>query len=179
MLKTGVLLYPQFSEYELSVALSVLMQGGKPVTTIGLDLSPVKGESGLTCLPDIAAEAVEPDELDSLLLPGCLDIFALEDQAAYVDVVADLATQDRVVAAISSSPLLLARAGILKGKKYTVGLSADSRTASGCFEEENYSHDQVVRDGNLITARGRAFIDFGAVFGRALDLSFDLLWYGR
>lgn len=50
MLKTGVLLYPQFSEYELSVALSVLMQGGKPVTTIGIDLSPVKGESGLTLL---------------------------------------------------------------------------------------------------------------------------------
>jgi 4-methyl-5(b-hydroxyethyl)-thiazole monophosphate biosynthesis len=179
MLKTGVLLYPQFSEYELSVALSVLMQGGKPVTTIGLDLSPVKGESGLTCLPDIAAEAVETDELDSLLLPGCLDIFALEDQAAYVDVVAGLATQDRVVAAISSSPLLLARAGILKGKKYTVGLSADGRTASGCFEEENYSDDLVVRDGNLITARGRAFIEFGGVLGRALNLSFDPLWYGR
>jgi 4-methyl-5(b-hydroxyethyl)-thiazole monophosphate biosynthesis len=151
------LLYPQFSEYKLSVALSVLMQGGKPVTTVGLDLLPVKGESGLTCLPDIAAEAVEPDEPDSLLLPGCLDIFALEDQAAYV----------------------AARAGILKGKKYTVGLSADGRTASGCFEEENYSDDLVVRDGNLITARGRAFIEFGGVLGRALNLFFDPLWYGR
>lgn len=33
MKKTAVLLYPQFSEYELSVALSVLMQGGKSVIT--------------------------------------------------------------------------------------------------------------------------------------------------
>jgi hypothetical protein len=31
MEKKAVLLYPQFSEYELSVALSILMQGGKPI----------------------------------------------------------------------------------------------------------------------------------------------------
>lgn len=178
MPKTAVLLYAQFSEYELSVALSVLMQGGRQVTTIGLDLSPVKGESGLTCLPDVAAETVEPDEFDSLLLPGCLDIFALDDAAAYVDVVARLATEDKVVAAISSSPLLLARAGFLKGKRYTVGLSAEARIACGDFEDASHSDDLVVRDGNLITARGRAFVEFGRMLGRALDLSFDPSWYG-
>lgn len=35
MNKTAVLLYPQFSEYELSVALSILMQGNKPIVTVG------------------------------------------------------------------------------------------------------------------------------------------------
>gem|GEM_PF-4456080 len=32
MKKTAVLLYPQFSEYEWIVALSIFMQGNKPVT---------------------------------------------------------------------------------------------------------------------------------------------------
>ncbi|WP_245827549.1 hypothetical protein [Paenisporosarcina indica] len=34
--ETAVLLYPQFREYELSVALSILMQGNKPIVTVGL-----------------------------------------------------------------------------------------------------------------------------------------------
>lgn len=44
MKKTAVLLYPQFSEYELSVALSILMQGGKPIITLGVNNEPIRGE---------------------------------------------------------------------------------------------------------------------------------------
>ena len=62
MKKTAVLLYPQFSEYELSVALSILMQGGKPVVTVGINNQPIKGESGLTCLPDTTIDEVNGDE---------------------------------------------------------------------------------------------------------------------
>jgi len=44
MKKTAVLLYPQFSEYELSVALSILMQGGKPIITLGSNTKPIREE---------------------------------------------------------------------------------------------------------------------------------------
>ncbi|MFB7155468.1 hypothetical protein [Lysinibacillus sp. NPDC056232] len=37
MKRTAVLLYPQFSEYELSVALSILMQGNKPIITVEIN----------------------------------------------------------------------------------------------------------------------------------------------
>lgn len=43
----------------------------------------------------------------------------------------------------------------------------------GVFEKENYSEELVVQDGNLITARGRAFIRFGTLLGEALNLTFD------
>ncbi|MGF9976757.1 hypothetical protein [Viridibacillus arvi] len=36
MKKTAILLYPQFSEYELTTALSILMQGGKSISVIAL-----------------------------------------------------------------------------------------------------------------------------------------------
>ena len=68
MKKTAVLLYPQYSEYELSVALSILMQGEKPVITIGLNNLPIRGESGLTCLTDTTIDEVNLEEIDSLLL---------------------------------------------------------------------------------------------------------------
>lgn len=44
MKKVAVLLYPDFSNYEMSVALSVLGQGQKPFDVFGLTLEPIKSE---------------------------------------------------------------------------------------------------------------------------------------
>jgi len=49
---TGVILYPLFSEYELTVALSILKQGEHPIKTIGITSEPITGESDLTCFSD-------------------------------------------------------------------------------------------------------------------------------
>lgn len=46
------MLYPRFSEYELSVLLSVLQQGGKHTVYVGLDNQVIKGEAGLPCVPE-------------------------------------------------------------------------------------------------------------------------------
>lgn len=179
MKKTAVLLYPQFSEYELSVALSILMQGEKPVITAGLNTSPIKGESGLTCIPDIAIDKINLDEIDSLLMPGCMDIQAMEGKENYIHFIRQASERELVIASISSSPLLLAKAGILAGSKYTVGLMRKFMEETGVFELENYSEELVVKDGNIITARGRGFIEFGSCLGKALNLEFDERWYGK
>lgn len=50
---TGILLYPRFSEYELSVLLSVLKQGQKQTVYIGLNQQVVKGEAGLPSIPEV------------------------------------------------------------------------------------------------------------------------------
>lgn len=178
MKKTAVLLYPQFSEYELSVALSILMQGEKPVVTVGLDDSPIKGEAGLSCITDTTLDEVDLDEIDSLLMPGCMRVFNLEYEYKYVKFIKKVASdENRVIASISSSPLLLAKAGVLKGKKYTVGMMEEDRDESGVFEKENYVEEKVVKDGNIITAWGSGFIRFGAYLGKALKIDFDENWY--
>lgn len=176
--KTAILLYPDFSEYELTAALSILMQGGKPVSFIGLTTEPVRGESGLTCLPDLTIDAVDFEQYDSLLLSGCMYIDKIIDISEYTSFIENISAQkDFIIAAISSSPYLLAKAGVLKGKKYTVGLAEKLRKESPYFEEENYVSELVVTDGNLITAWGSAFITFGAQFGKALKLDFEEGWY--
>ncbi|WP_053367946.1 DJ-1/PfpI family protein [Bacillus sp. FJAT-27245] len=177
MKKTAVVLYPQFSEYELSVALSILMQGGKPIVTVGLKQTPIMGESGLTCVADTTVNEVNMGEIDSLLLPGCMDIGTLLHEQELFDFVGKIGAAGHIIASISSSPFLLAKAGVLKGKKYTVGLPMEGIIKSGVFEMDNYSPDMVVQDGNIITARGSAFVRFGVTFGKALSLDFDGRWY--
>jgi protein deglycase len=175
--KTAVLLYPQFSEYELTVALSILMQGKKQVVTVGLNKQPIKGESGLSCVADATVDEINFEEIDSLLLPGCMDIMSLYQEERLFDFIKQVVTKETVIASISSSPILLARAGVLGGKKYTVGMSKENMEKSGVFEMGNYSEQIVVQDGNIITARGRGFVRFGEYLGKALNLEFDERWY--
>lgn len=175
--KTAVLLYPQFSEYELSVALSILMQGKKPVIIVGLNNEPIKGESGLSCVADTTIDKINFEEIDSLLLPGCMDIESLIDEERLFDFIKQVATKETVIASISSSPFLLAKAGILRDKKFTIGMTKENMQKFDVFELENYSEDTVVWDGNIITAKGRAFVRFGNILGKALNLEFDERWY--
>ncbi|GLC87079.1 DJ-1/PfpI family protein [Lysinibacillus piscis] len=177
MKKTAVLLYPQFSEYELSVALSILMQGAKPIVTVGLSDTLIRGESGLTCLADTTIHQLKDEEIDSLLLPGCMDIGVLQHEQHVLTWIQRIAEQQALIASISSSPYLLAKAGLLKDKKYTVGLTQEQREVLGVFEGSHYMNDLVVQDGNIITARGSGFIQFGIVMGQALRLSFNDKWY--
>lgn len=117
------------------------------------------------------------EDIDSLLLPGCMDIMTLSDEERLFEFIKQVATKETVIASISSSPYLLAKAGVLRGKKYTVGLTEENLKKSGVFEVENFSKDMVVQDGNIITARGRGFVRFGQYLGKALNLEFDERWY--
>ncbi|MGE7672690.1 DJ-1/PfpI family protein [Lysinibacillus sp. NPDC094403] len=177
MKKTAVLLYPQFSEYELSVALSILMQGNKPLVTVGLNREKIKGESGLSCIADKQLNEVNLDEIDSLILPGCMDIALIINEQELIDFISTVSAKGAIIASISSSPSLLAIAGVLKNKKYTVGLSPEGMQKLGFFDLSHFSEDLVVQDGNIITARGRGFVQFGIAVGKALHLSFDENWY--
>ena len=56
-------------------------------------------------------------------------------------------------------------------------MKEEQRKEAGVFTEENYCNDLVVQDGNILTARGRVFIEFGQRFGHLLNLEFDSNWY--
>ncbi|MEW8986801.1 MAG: DJ-1/PfpI family protein, partial [Bacillus sp. (in: firmicutes)] len=106
-------------------------------------MKPIRGESGLTCLPDTTVDELNIDEIDSLLLTGCMDIFSLENEKAFTDFITRVESQVTTIGSISSSPYLLAKAGVLKGKRYTIGLTEEARDMAGIFEKENYSEDLV------------------------------------
>ncbi|MEK4628540.1 MAG: DJ-1/PfpI family protein [Solibacillus sp.] len=178
MKKTAILLYPQFSEYELTTALSLLMQGGKPISVISLDRNPIIGEAGLSVIADQTIDEIHVEDFDSLLLTGCMDIFKVLENHTYIDFIKNIANQEHfIIASISSSPALLAKAGLLTNKNYTVGLFEEARVNSRLFDDANYVNELVVQDGNLITALGVSFITWGVMFAKALQLEFDEGWY--
>ncbi|MFG3613289.1 DJ-1/PfpI family protein [Rummeliibacillus stabekisii] len=176
---TGILLYPRFSEYELSVLLSVLMQGRKQILYIGLNHKVVKGEAGLPCMPDTTIKEIDINQLDSIVLPGVDDFEHLVNHAELKSFLHRFKQRDIVIGAISSAPYLLSMSGLLNGRKYTTGLTKDQRSFLGTFNEGIYANSSVVVDRNLLTAKGSSFIDFAIQFGELLHLEFDKSWYNK
>ncbi|MCF6137763.1 DJ-1/PfpI family protein [Pseudalkalibacillus berkeleyi] len=174
---TGILLYPRFSEYELSVLLSVLHQGGKRTIYIGLDKQVVNGEAGLPCLPEATINNVNIELIDSVVLPGVDDFEHLVNHSELTSFLQKIDDQNRIIGAISSAPYILSMSGVLDDKKYTTGLTSGQRKFLGTFIEENYINSPVVKDGHVITARGSAFIEFAYKFGESLNLKFEKDWY--
>ncbi len=176
-LKAGIFLYHHFSEYELSVVLSVLKQGKQDIETIGLSGDPVVGEAGLKCIPTKTIDQINVDELNCLILPGCDDIGHLKEEAQLFKFIGQVVERNAMVAAISSAPFLLAKAGSLKSQRYTVGFTKEQRDFIGVFNETNYIDAPLVKEGRILTAKGPYFIDFGIQLGKMLELDFDSNWY--
>lgn len=61
------------------------MQGEKPVYTEGFNNEPIKGESGLTCIADTTIYELNIEEIDSLLLTGCMVIFSFEKELGLIN----------------------------------------------------------------------------------------------
>lgn len=188
MKKVAVLLYPQFSNYECSVALSILAQAEKPFDTFALSKAPVRSEEGLCVMPDLVLEDLDNAAYDALLLPGCLDAkwFLEEDSypqdvARYLSFVRRFDPALQHIAAISSAPSLLAKAGLLGERKFMIGMPPEAIEFLGFFKPENIVEatraNPCLLDDNILTGVGSGFVQFGLQFGEMLGLAFDPRWY--
>ncbi len=193
MSRFAVLLYPSASLQEitcLTAALSVWY--GESIDYIAGEDKEYRSEEGLRLLPTKTAAEVDPADYDCVILPGTIDpLPALYDEALIAFLRRGVGT-NTVFAAISSAPLLLCRAGLLKGKKFTAGFFLQMTEVFPFVEKENFVHKGVVTDGNVITGIGmfyRAFaetvlrrfgFDTGKSFMRAEPENFtedDLTFY--
>ena len=122
MSRFAVLLYPSASLQEitcLTAALSVWY--GESIDYIAGEDKEYRSEEGLRLLPTKTAAETDPAGYDCVILPGTIDpLPALHDEALVAFLRRGIGT-NTVFAAISSAPLLLCRAGLLKGKKFTAG----------------------------------------------------------
>lgn len=191
MSRFAVLLYPSASLQEitcLTAALSVWY--GESIDYIAGEDKEYRSEEGLRLLPTKTAAEADPAGYDCVILPGTIDpLPALHDEALVAFLRRGIGT-NTVFAAISSAPLLLCRAGLLKGKKFTAGFFMQMVDVFPFVEKKTFVHQGVVTDGNVITGMFyRAFaetvlrrfgFDTGKNFMRAEPENFtedDLTFY--
>jgi putative intracellular protease/amidase len=133
------------------------------IITISYENIPIKSLSGLTYLPDkIVASINELSDIAGIVIPGGTGIVLKDDLKHLIQ---KINIKKKLVAAICAGPQYLAEAGILNNRPFTVSETAESLKENGYtdfFDWRNYKDEGVVRDGNIITAKGESFISFSA-----------------
>lgn len=156
-----------FADFEITLAFHKIRNiGKKDVLTIGYTDETVVSESGLTYKPDLTVrEAIELEDVEGLIIPGGP---IRSQRAELTELIGRLDREGKMLAAICHGPQYLGRAGILHRRTFATSCSEETIRQLGVenpFPQENYADERVVRDGHVITAKGRAFVDFSfAVF---------------
>ncbi len=146
-------------EIEALTPVDILRRGGAEVVTVGVGGKIIRSSHGINIEADITEnEVVLDDEVEGIVLPGGMPgTINLEHSACVQKSVQFCAQRGLMIGAICAAPSILGHCGLLAGKEATVYPS---------FEEELkgavLSSSYVVRDGNIITARGMGVsVDFG------------------
>lgn len=172
MKKLALLVYPEFSLQEV-MNLSRLFRWNYDVCTEVISSSkvPVKSEEGIVVLPQKDTDEFVLEDYLCLILPGCSDFTEVsKDEKIFRFLKSFCGNSVFPIGAICSGPVLLACAGILKGKKYTASFYMDVFDFCPFLEKENFVAAPAVREGNIITAGGSNFNGFAVEMAHLLGL---------
>ena len=161
MKKVLCIIYPNFSLYEITTLTSTLaLSFGITIDYVASEHSIVISEDGLPCQPIKTLDQIRIEEYSCVILPGMVNIGpALQDEKL-ISFLRELGEQDILIAAISSAPLLLAKAGLLKDTKFTGGIWQNFFDYFEFLPRENFQPKVLVQDKQIITAIGFAHQEF-------------------
>ena len=138
------------------------------IETFASTESVIRSEEGFQLLAERTFDEFHAEDYDCLVLPGILNPLPALFDPANIDFLRSLRDSDLILAAISSAPLLLAKAGLLDGHAFVCGVWDEALRYLDFVPGQNLRHAPVLRDGNLITAIGFAFREFATEVLRAV-----------
>ena len=161
MKKVLCIIYPNFSLYEITALTSTLaLSFDITIDYVASDYSIVVSEDGLPCQPTKTLDQIRIEEYSCVILPGMVNIGpALQDEKL-ISFLRGLGERDILIAAISSAPLLLAKAGLLEDTKFTGGIWQNFFDYFEFLPRENFQPKVLVQDKQIITAIGFAHQEF-------------------
>ncbi len=169
--KVLMVIAPQnFRDEELLEPKSVFEDSGIEVTIASTSKGSARGMLGAMVDPDLTLDEVDVKDYDAIVVVGgggSRDY--LWDNLTLHGIVKEAYNGGKVVAAICISPVVLAKAGLLDGKKATVFPSQDTLS-----ELKNAGailvNTDAVADGRIVTGRGpEAAEEFGRKVLEALS----------
>ena len=161
-----------FRDEEYFVPKDILEKAGVEIKTASNQKGPAIGADGGEVEVDLLVSEINSANFDAIVFiggPGCL--LSLDNENSY-KVVKETISQNKILAAICISPAILAKAGVLQGKKATVWSSVMDKSAVKTLKENGviYEDKPVVVDEKIITASGPdAAKEFGEEIIKALQ----------
>lgn len=163
--KILVFIFDKMTDYEITFITHLLnTSANKEIVTIAYEDKIIEGRSGILCKPSKLVFDVLNEDVEALIIPGG---WYGDTRSELMELINKLNSKGKLISAIcGAGTVFLAKSGILNHVKYTTPAVEWTQKHIEVFGEkdpfprENFVLERVVRDGNIITAQGTAFIDF-------------------
>lgn len=162
--KIFIFIYDNMADFEITPIAHILGTDlRKEIVTIAYENNIIKSLSGLEYKPQMLVKDVVEGNADGLIIPGGWNG---ELRSELIELIQNINLKGKLLGAICGGPYFLAKANILKNRKYTTSMIEWTEMHKQQYEEidpfprEGFINARVVVDKNLITSQGVAFIDF-------------------
>ena len=148
--KIVILVAEGFEDLEYWVTVMRLREEGAEVISVGPSLEPVSGKNFLEAKADVAADEVDPSELDGIVIPGGWAPDKLRRYPAVNNLVKAVHDRGKTVGIICHGGLVAISAGIVEGVNATgsLGIKDDLVNAGA-----NWVDKPAFRENNLVWGR--------------------------
>lgn len=163
--KVLVFIFDGMTDYETTLISHLLCaDAGKEVIPIAYDDKVIKGRSGFLYKPEKLISDILDEDVEGLIISGG---WFKKINPEFIDLISKLNSEGKLICGIcGAGTLALAKAGVLDDVKYTTPIVEWNEEyvykygEEDPFPRDNFVLERVVRDRNVITAQGAAFIDF-------------------
>jgi len=151
-----IVAFRDFRDEEYFIPKEILEGAGAEIVSVSTFAGKATGVEGGEVKIDLLIDDLKVDDFDAIVFiggPGAKNY--LEDERMHT-LAQEALSKGKVLAAICIAPAILAKAGVLEGRKATVWSSALDKSAIRILEEEGaqYSEGEVIVDGKIVTASG-------------------------
>ncbi|HEY3421399.1 MAG TPA: DJ-1/PfpI family protein [Methanomassiliicoccales archaeon] len=119
---------------------------------------------GFRVRPHRLLEDLRPEDVDLFIIPGGQPA-VIAGNELLGQKLRELNSHGKLLAAICGGPVHLGKAGVLRGRRFTTSVFEEWQDA---FEGGTYVDQDLVEDGNIITAWPNAYADFALTLGRRM-----------
>lgn len=165
-----VLLYPGCISFEVALAAELLSEKYEILNATPDGRGLPDSTTGLPLKTHLSYSEVNLENCKAILVPGGNPEILIHNKE--VDqILRQARDRNLLIAGICAGPSVLAKAGILKGKRIAHGYGPEQLNfLKDIFDEVILTNEQFVVDGNIITAKPEAHIDFAVEIGCRLDV---------
>ncbi len=149
-MKAIVPLAPGFEEIEAVTIIDVLRRAGIETVSASIGTDQVKGAHSIIIQADTTFDRINADEFSAIILPGGMPGSKnLMNNTAVIEFIRTIYNNGGYACAVCAAPIVLAKAGIIEGKRATCYPGYESYLKGAILLDE-----PVVIDGKVITGKG-------------------------
>jgi protease I len=166
-----IIAFKGFKDPEYFIPKDILESAGIRVFTASTEKGTALGDDGGQAEVDFTVEESNISDFDAIAFVGGPGMSLNLDNENFQKAAREAFEKGKIVSAICIAPVVLAKSGVLKGRKATVWSAPMNKQAVKILEKNgaDYQGKSVVEDGSVITAYGpSAAEDFGKALARKI-----------